>query len=239
MGEDGWEYYQPTLNGLMSRSSDISYGALNQDPFHEDSRGNVRDSEGRIVYYSTQRGRRGYGHWERVEPNQYGAIHSIKVNNSPDDPNKIDNLTVTEKWIWDLTPLGPNAVLDNNSAVSKWWFEPIDFITTYLVGLDILGKSLGISNLPYLGKAGFFVQGIKSLYEVNTGPHGKQAYNSGTDLAASFVGTYLGFSGFIGGVNYLIIDKTIGIENYALGFIESINLYGQYNNPVFIRSWTH
>ncbi|MBE0679486.1 MAG: hypothetical protein IH592_12055, partial [Bacteroidales bacterium] len=147
IGEDGWDYYQPTLNGLMSRSSDISYRALNQDPFHEDSR-------------------------------------------------------------------------------IKRWFEPINFITAYLVGLDILGKSSGISNLPYLGKVGFFVQTVKSAYELNTGPHGTQAFNSGTDLAASAVGTFLGLGGFIGGVNYIIIDKTIGIENYALGFMESINLYG-------------
>jgi RHS repeat-associated protein len=49
-------------------------------------------------------GRRVSGHWEREMSVPKGGIHGNRLNN-PNDPNNIDEITVTEKWVWDKKPL--------------------------------------------------------------------------------------------------------------------------------------
>jgi hypothetical protein len=42
-----------------------------------------------------------YGHWERVTTQNSGGIHGSRLNNK-DNPNNIDEITVAEKWVWDI-----------------------------------------------------------------------------------------------------------------------------------------
>lgn len=116
MGEDGWEYYQPTLNGLMSRSSDISYGALNQDPFHTDQQGNIRDNTGKIIISYSCRGNKAYGSWVKVPGDSYGwRIHGDDTENI-DTPNLIDEIVYTEHWVWYLPENKNKRIINLNST---------------------------------------------------------------------------------------------------------------------------
>lgn len=105
-GESGWTYYQPTLSGGgMAPAANISYDAMHETLYHQDFSGNLRDRDGNIVATKSQvnsyRGNNRYGHWEKVTIENNGKIRGNKLNN-PDDPNNIDEITVAEKWVWDV-----------------------------------------------------------------------------------------------------------------------------------------
>ena len=57
------------------------------------------------------------------------------------------------------------------------------------------------------------------------------------DLTASGFGTFLGTGGFIGGLQYIAIDKTVGIDNYLNSFIIAINRYGETGDPCQLAAW--
>ena len=141
-------------------------------------------------------------------------------------------ITIVERFI-------PMAQVEGvmERARDPWWYEPADFLTTYLVSLDVLARlSGGLKEMPGCGQVGFAVQTVKSGHKILTGDNSIFPY---TDFTASFIGAFVGLGGFIGGINYLLMDKICGREEFAEGFINAVNLYSEYGNPMFIRSWTH
>jgi len=141
-------------------------------------------------------------------------------------------ITIVERFI----PFPPGGE-GMESARDPWWYEPADFLTTYLVGLDVLARlSGGLKEMPGCGQVGFAVQTVRSSHEILTGDSSIYPY---ADFSASFVGAFLGLGGFIGGINYLLMDKICGTEAFAEYFINAVSLYCEYGNPMFIRSWTH
>lgn len=104
-GDDGWSFYRPSSSGGMAPAVNLSYDAMHETLYHLDIRGNLRDMDGNIIATKSSvnnyRGKKGYGHWEKLTIENNGRIHGKKLNN-PEDLNNIDEIIVAEKWIWDV-----------------------------------------------------------------------------------------------------------------------------------------
>jgi hypothetical protein len=130
----------------------------------------------------------------------------------------------------------PNLITEHISIDQPWWYRAVNIYNNYMAGITVLAKFEGVNKIPILGEIGFVIQGIKSAREIKTNT------NAGSiepymDFISSIPGAFMGLGGFLGGINYILIDNICGADKYRDGFINGLNLYKETRDPFYIKPW--
>jgi len=125
----------------------------------------------------------------------------------------------------------------------SWFYEPLDVFLATLVAIDglalIEGVPLTDGNHSAIGKFGFLAQLFKTIHQLGVNGTGDVEHNTKAvmDLIANAVGTFGKTGGYLGGLQYIVIDRTVGLDNYHESFKSAVERYSNTNNPFMLGPW--
>ena len=123
------------------------------------------------------------------------------------------------------------------------WYEPIDYLTGISPLFDMLayGSKVPGGKVPYLGKASFFMQGVKSTHQLSRKIKYDDMNVSTTqvtfEMIYSTIGTFGGSYGLAFGYFMFGFDKTIGFDNAIDIEKRRLEFFRRYGSSISIGSY--